>query len=197
MPQKFDTRKKYMLISEERLAAIQPETLLRDLGLTAGDTLADIGCGPGFFTIPAAQIVGAQGVTLAADIQGEMLTAVRSRAAELDLHNVRIVKTSETEIPIPPGSCDMTLLAFTLHEIESHASFLHRAARTLKPTGRLVVIEWEKREQESGPPFADRLSPEELLADAEAAGVRRTDRRALNDDDYRCGFTRAEATFVV
>jgi len=197
MPQKFDVRKKYLLLSEERQSAIQPETLLRDLGLAAGNTAADIGCGPGFFTIPAAQIVGPEGMVMAADIQGEMLTAVRSRAAELDLHNVRVVKTSETEIPIPPGSCDMTLLAFTLHEIDSHAIFLHRAARTLKPGGKLVVIEWEKREQAGGPPYADRLAPDDLLADAQAAGLRLTDRRSLGDDDYLCVFTRAEATFVV
>ncbi|HUY78811.1 MAG TPA: methyltransferase domain-containing protein [Ktedonobacterales bacterium] len=197
MPQKFDTRKKYLLLSEERQTAIQPETLLRDLGLTSGDTLADIGCGPGFFTIPAAQIVGPEGLVMAADIQGEMLTAVRSRAAEMDLHNVHVVKTSETEIPIRPGSCDMALLAFTLHEIDNHAIFLHRAARTLKPSGRLVVMEWEKREQESGPPYADRLAPEDLLADAQAAGLRLADRRSVGDDDYLCVFTRAEATFVV
>ncbi len=197
MPQKFDARKKYLLLSEERQEAIHPETLLRELGLHAGDTLADIGCGPGFFTIPAAQIVGPEGLVMAADIQGEMLTAVRSRAVEMDLRNVRVVKTSETEIPIPPGSCDMALLAFTLDEVESHAIFLHRAARTLKPAGRLVVIEWEKREQESGPPYADRLAPEDLLADAQAAGLHLTDRRSLNDDDYLCVFTRAEATFVV
>ena len=197
MARKFDPRLKDRLLSEERKELLHPADLLRDLGLSRGDTLVDIGCGPGFFTIPAAQIVGPEGLVMAADIQGEMLTAVRSLAAEKDLHNVRVVKTSETEIPIPPGSCDMALLAFTLDEIESHAIFLHRAARTLKPSGRLVVMEWEKREQESGPPYADRLAPEDLLADAQAAGLKLTDRRSLGDDDYLCVFTRAEATFVV
>ncbi len=197
MPQKFDARKKYLLISEERQAVLQPETLLRELGLKEGDTFADIGSGPGFFAIPAAQIVGERGLVLAADIQGEMLTAVKSRAGEYGLQNVRVVKTSETEIPLPPGSCDMVLLAFTLHEIESHASFLHRAARALKPTGRLVVIEWEKREQESGPPYADRISQEGLLADAEAAGLREESHRQLNDDHYLYVFSRAGASFVV
>ncbi len=184
MPQRFDTRKRSHLLSDERTAALQPEKLLRELGLGEGMTIADIGCGPGFFTIPAAQIVGPGGVALAADIQGEMLSAVRSRALEYGLTNVRIVKTNDREIPIAPESCDFALLAFTLHEIEFRASFLHRAARLLKPGGRLLALEWDKLEGPVGPPLEDRISPEELVADAQAAGLRVVDERALTSDQY-------------
>jgi len=154
-------------------------------------TIADIGCGPGFFTIPAAQIVGPGGVALAADIQGEMLSAVRSRAQEHGLTNVRIVKTNDREIPIPPGICDFVLMAFMLHEVEHRASFLHRAARTLKPNGRLIALEWEKVESPVGPPLEDRISPEELLADAQAAGLYVVEERALTDTQYLRAFARA------
>lgn len=191
MPQRFDTRKRFHLLSEERVAALQPEKLLRELGLGEGMTIADIGCGPGFFTIPAAQIVGPTGMALAADIQGEMLSAVRSRAVEHDLSNVRIIKTNDREIPIPPGICDFALLAFMLHEIEHRASFLHRAARTLKPAGRLIALEWEKIESPVGPPLEDRISPEELLADAQAAGLHVVDERALSETQYLRVFERA------
>lgn len=184
MPQRFDIRKRQRLLSEEREAALQPEKLLRDLGLGEGMTLADIGCGPGFFTIPAAKIVGKQGHALAADIQGEMLSTVRSRALEHGLGNVRIVKTNDREIPISPGSCDYVLLAFTLHEIEHRASFLHRAARTLKPGGRMIIIEWDKVDGPNGPPLEDRITPEELAADAQAAGLRQMEERTLASDQY-------------
>lgn len=191
MPQRFDTRKRATLLSDERVALLQPEKLLRDLGLGEGMTLADIGCGPGFFTIPAAQIVGPTGQTLAADIQGEMLSTVRSRALEHGLDNVRIVKTNDREIPIPEGSCDFALLAFMLHEVDHRASFLHRAARILKPGGRLIIMEWDKVAEPIGPPVEDRLSPEELLADAEAAGLRVVDERALTETQYLRVFERA------
>ena len=184
MPQRFDTRKRQHLLSDERQAALQPEKLLRELGLGEGMTFADIGCGPGFFTIPAAQIVGPKGQALAADIQGEMLSTVRSRALEHGLTNVRIVKTNDREIPIAPGSCDYALLAFMLHEIEHRASFLHRAARTLKPGGRMIVIEWDKVEGPIGPPLEDRITPEELAADAQAAGLRMVEERELASDQY-------------
>lgn len=184
MPQRFDTRKRQHLLSEEREAALKPDKLLRDLGLSEGMTIADIGCGPGFFTIPAAKIVGEHGHALAADIQGEMLSTVRSRALEHGLSNVRIVKTNDREIPIASGSCDYVLLAFTLHEIDHRASFLHRAARTLKPGGRMIVIEWDKAPGPIGPPLEDRITPEELAADAQAAGLRQMEERALASDQY-------------
>lgn len=189
MPQKFDVRLRQELLSEQREAALQPESLLRRLGVRRGDTLADIGCGPGFFTIPAAEIVGEEGMVLAADIQGEMLSAVRSRAAERSLANVHVVKTSDKEIPIPSASCDIVLMAFVLDEVEQRSSFLHRAARLLKPGGRLAVLEWEKEQQPDGPPLADRISPEELLADASAAGLYLDEQRDLNDQQYLCVFT--------
>lgn len=191
MPQRFDTRKRLLLLSEERVALLQPEKLLRDLGLRKGMTLADIGCGPGFFTIPAAQIVGPTGLTLAADIQGEMLSSVRSRALEHGLENVRIVKTNDREIPIPEGTCDFALLAFMLHEVDNRASFLHRAARILKPNGRLIALEWDKVAEPVGPPVEERISPEELLADAQAAGLRVVDERALTETQYLRVFERA------
>ena len=192
MPQRFDTRMRFNLLSDDRAAALQPEKLLRDLGLSEGMTLADIGCGPGFFTIPAAQIVGPSGLVLAADIQGEMLSAVRSRALEFGLTNVRIVKTNDREIPIQPASCDLALLAFTLHEIEHRASFLHRAARVLKPGGRLIALEWDKAEGTIGPPLEDRITPEELVADAQAAGLRMVEARELSADQYLRVFTGAD-----
>lgn len=192
MPHKFDTRERQSLLSEERYEALQPEALLRELGLKEGDTMADIGCGPGFFTIPAAEIVGKRGLVLAADVQGEMLTAVKGRVTEHGLTNVRVVKTSETDVPLPPESCDFVLLAFVLDEIDQRSRFLHRVARLLKPEAHIVVLEWRKEEPADGPPIDDRLSEEELTADAQAAGLRISQSRELNDHQYLCVLTSAK-----
>lgn len=192
MPHKFDTRERQSLLSEERYEALQPESLLRELGLKEGDTMADIGCGPGFFTIPAAEIVGKRGLVLAADVQGEMLTAVKGRVTEHGLTNVRVVKTSETDVPLPPESCDFVLLAFVLDEIDQRSRFLHRVARLLKPEAHIVVLEWRKEEPADGPPIDDRLSEEELTADAQAAGLRISQSRELNDHQYLCVLTSAK-----
>lgn len=191
MPHKFDSRNKHLLLSEERHEALKPETLLRSLGLKRGQTMADIGAGPGFFTVPAATIVGTNGLVIAGDVQGEMLSAVRSRVAEQGLENVRVVKTSDTEVPLPPATCDLVLLAFVLDEVPLRSRFLHRAARLAKPGGRIAVLEWEKHETPVGPPLEDRISPEELIADAAAAGLTLQEQRALNEDQYLCVFVPA------
>ena len=192
MPTKFDIRKKHLLLSEERFEALQPGKLLRSLGLRKGMTLADIGCGPGFFTLPAAEIVGPDGQIFAADIQGEMLTTVRERVAEAGLSNVRIVKTSDTEVPLPAASCDIVLLAFVLHEIGARASFLHKTARILKPTGRVIVMEWRTSE-EGGSDSSEPITLEDVAADAAAAGLRQEESRDLGENDYICVLTPAKS----
>src|SRR4051794_13128810 len=128
MPRKFDPHNRELLLTEERHVQLQPRALLRQLGLKAGDTMADIGCGPGFFTLPAAEIVGEQGIVLAADIQGEMLSALKTRVMEQGLTNVRMLKMNDTDTPLPANFCDLVLAAFVLHEITGRASFLRRLA---------------------------------------------------------------------
>lgn len=184
MGRKYDPRLKDRLLTEERYALLQPSDLLRSLGLKRGMTIADIGCGPGFFTVPAAEIVGDEGRVLAADIQGEMLSAVKGRVSERGLTNVRMVKTSDVDVPLPPGCADLVLLAFTLDEIDQRARFLHRVSRLLRPDGTVVVIEWEKRDGGEGPPVDERVSSEEMLKDAEAAGLHVAEQRALNEQQY-------------
>jgi ubiquinone/menaquinone biosynthesis C-methylase UbiE len=193
MPRKFDPRNRELLLSEERHTQLQPRALLRQMGLKSGDIMADIGAGPGFFTLPAAEIVGERGIVLAADIQGEMLSALKARLVEQGLTNVRLMKMNDTETPLPPQFCDLVLVAFVLHEVPGRASFLRRLALLLKPEGRLAVIEWEKREDGPGPPLEDRISPEELVADAHAAGLRLRRRRELNERQYLAIFTAATA----
>jgi ubiquinone/menaquinone biosynthesis C-methylase UbiE len=85
------------------------------------------------------------------------------------------------------------LLAFTLNEIEQRARFLHRAGRLLKPGGQLAVLEWAKIDDPDGPPLRDRLAPEDLAKDAEAAGLRLLDNRTLNDHHYLSVFAPAQA----
>jgi ubiquinone/menaquinone biosynthesis C-methylase UbiE len=191
MPQKFDIRNRHNLLAEERYERLQPGSLLRSLGLKQGHTIADIGCGPGFFTVPAAEIVGSRGIVLAADVQGEMLSAVKSRVTEAGLTNVRVVKTSETDVPLPPASCDMVLLAFVLDEVDQKATFLHKVARLLKPGGRVVILEWQPLQQEEGPPLEDRIAMERITDDAQAVGLRVSEQRELNDQHYVCVLTAA------
>lgn len=185
MGKKFDPRQCDKLLAPERAETLRPAELLRSLGLKAGDTIADIGCGPGFFTVPAAEIVGPTGKVIAADIQSDMIAAIMTRVADLGLRQVEISKTSEMEAHLPDNSVDLVLLAYVLHEVTQRAGFLFRLRHALRPaTGRIAVIEWEKIPTESDPPLEERLTPEDVLSDAQCAGFKMVERRQLTAEHY-------------
>ena len=73
MTHKFDAKNRHKLDNPKRREMLPPEKTLIRLGLKQGDIVADIGCGIGYFTIPAANIVGDSGKVFAMDISPEML----------------------------------------------------------------------------------------------------------------------------
>ena len=167
MPHKFNPEGIERLLRPDRLGAVNPEEFLRSEGLKNGMTFADVGCGPGVFSTPASRIVGKNGVVYAIDTQDEMLRELKRRG---DAENIKAVKSVENSIPIEDGVSDFVLLAYVLHEAESKDVFLKEARRILKPGAILLLLDWEKRVEENGPPFEDRLSREETLGYLREAG---------------------------
>jgi ubiquinone/menaquinone biosynthesis C-methylase UbiE len=117
-----------------------PKRILRGL-IAAGDHAVDLGCGPGFFTVPMAEMVGPQGKVTAVDLQAEMLEMVRKRAerrgvaARIRLHE----GTADTVGSIEPA--DFVLAFYMVHEVPDEARFLGEVAGLLKPGGRCLLVE--------------------------------------------------------
>jgi ubiquinone/menaquinone biosynthesis C-methylase UbiE len=170
MAHPFDPSRKHKLDSEERRARMPPEATLRELGLAPGQTVADIGCGLGFFTIPAAEIVGDKGRVYAVDSSEEMLEELRSRLARTGLRNVEVLRSEASSLPLPPGSVSFALLVNVLHEVEEPRRLLEEVRRILQPSGVLGLVDWRKREMPEGPPAAHRLAEEQVRALLEDAG---------------------------
>lgn len=168
MPHKFNPANRARLENPERTRLLPPEDLLRRAGLGSGMRVADVGCGPGFFTLPAARIVGPQGRVYALDISPEMLGAVKDKVQAAGLPQVEIVHSGEGEIPLPDGAVDFALLAFVLHEAVDAPQLAGEVSRVLADRGRILLLEWEKREMPTGPPVGDRLA-----ADVSAEVLRR------------------------
>ncbi|MBI5902540.1 MAG: methyltransferase domain-containing protein [Deltaproteobacteria bacterium] len=180
---KFDPRHLERLLSEERFKNISPERVLREAGLKEGDTMADIGCGPGFFSMPAAEIVGRSGRVYAADTQQGMLEYFKDK--RVPPPNVDLLLSGEYSIPIADSASDFTLLAYVLHEAERKDLFLDEIKRITRPGGALLVIDWEKRVEESGPPVEERLDTDEAACLIERAGFSGVEVSSLNDSHYR------------
>lgn len=195
MPHKFNPEGIERLLRPDRLGAVNPEEFLRSEGLRQGMTFADVGCGPGFFSMPASRIVGKNGVVYAIDTQDEMLRELKRGA---DAENIKAVKSVENSIPIEDGVSDFVLLAYVLHEAESKDVFLKEVRRILKPGATLLLLDWEKRgthakhgSEENGPPFEERLSREETLGYLKEAGFSTEAVSSFGESHYKISAKRA------
>ncbi len=182
MTHKFNPEHIGRLIGETRLMETDPEDLWRKEGLKEGCRFADVGCGPGFFTIPAADIVGTAGKVYAIDTQEEMLLELEKRDPP---PNVVLVKSAESEIPLEDGSSDMALLAYVLHEAEDTVLFLKEVKRILTDNGSLLILDWKKKAEDKGPPMEDRLTEEEVMARLKEAGFAKPKASSLTESHYK------------
>lgn len=115
--------------------------IIENLGLEAGMTVLDAGCGPGRLTLPLAAAVGPQGEVLAVDVQGGMLEHVRAKVEAAGLRNVQVLQAALGEERLPPNHFDRAVLVTVLGEIPDQTAALKGIHAALKPGGILSVTE--------------------------------------------------------
>ena len=118
------------------------KTMLAALGIRPGDTVCDLGCGNGFYTLKLAQLVGEKGRVLAVDIQREMLGLLKDRAAAEKVTNVETVLGTVVDPKLPANSVDLVLLVDVYHEFSHPEQMLAAIRRSLKPKGRVALVEF-------------------------------------------------------
>jgi|SRR5665647_2369538 len=151
------------LMSKERKQQHNPQTILNEVGATKGMTMADLGSGPGFFTIPMAQMTGETGLVYAIDSEQTMINGLKINIAksEVNPNIIKIVKSDVCHSGIPKASVDLVLFANVLHEVEDKKAFFQEVRRISKPSAYVVDVDWKKVQTEYGPPFKERLSEDE------------------------------------
>jgi predicted methyltransferase len=128
---------------EEREAEEAPTRALTLMKIEAGSTVADIGAGSGYFTERLARLVGPTGRVYAADIQAGMLDLIRARMARERITNVTLVLSSPADPRLPSSSIDLALMVDVYHELHDPQTVLARIRESLKPGGRLVLVEYK------------------------------------------------------
>lgn len=151
------------LMSDERRQYQNPLKLSKVMGVKNRMTVADLGCGPGFFTIPLASVVGPHGLVYAVDSNPTMLKHLRDNVKKSGAGGkaIRVIKADVSKTRIPSGSVDVVLLIRILHDIEDKTAFLNEVRRICKPGGKVIDLDWKKVRMGHGPPDKIRLSKPE------------------------------------
>lgn len=147
-------------MSDERRSYQNPLKISKIIGVRRGMTVVDMGCGPGFFTLPIARLVGRRGLVYAVESNPTMIKHLRTsiRKAGATGARIRVLRSDVSETKIPAASADLVLLARILHDIEDKRAFLREVRRVCKPTGKVVDLDWKKIRMRHGPHFGILLS---------------------------------------
>ncbi len=155
---------------EERDIEEAPDLALDALGLKAGQTVADIGAGSGYMSVKMAKRVGASGRVYAEDIQPEMINLLKQRLTKDRINNVTPVLGLVDDCKLPADAIDLMLLVDVYHEFSEPQKMLRTMRASLKPGGRLVLLEYRKEDPSIPIRFEHKMTIIEAKAEVEAEG---------------------------
>jgi arsenite methyltransferase len=147
------------------------EEIMARLHLKAGDIVADIGAGSGYFTIPFASRVGDKGLVFAEEIQIEMINYISRKVEERVLKNVRVIFGKPEDPSLLDNFFNLVFLANTYHELEKPFLMLENIKKDLRYSGRLAIIDWDPAKQSPfGPPIDAKVPENTIIKEVERVG---------------------------
>lgn len=146
-----------------------PGATLRTLGIESGMSVAEVGCGSGYFALPAARIVEPEPV-YAIDLDEALLEELDRLAEQQNIENVVPIRGDARDLRgVLPERVDTLVVANTFHGVDDQTEFVERAFEATEPGGSLIVVNWHRRPRETttvgeeprGPPTERRMTPGE------------------------------------
>jgi cyclopropane fatty-acyl-phospholipid synthase-like methyltransferase len=156
----------------ERVESEKPEELLDLLGIKKGDVVADIGAGPGFFSLRAAQHVGPGGKVFAVDVQQEMIDGLRRMTRRSGLENIVPILGSFVDPKLPENSVDEVLIIIAYHEFSHPAEMMHHVYTAMKPDARMLIVEYKAEDPDSRVSPAHKMRAADILSEISGFGFR-------------------------
>lgn len=145
----------------------KPHEVMRALGPNPDAVIADIGAGTGYFSVRFAHMVP-KGKVYGVDTEPDMVKHLAERAKREGLGNITAVKAAPGD-PRLPEKADLILLVDVYHHIENRERYFSRLRDSLKPGGRIAVIDF-RMDSPEGPPQAARIAPAQVKAELKRAG---------------------------
>ena len=156
------------LENPERVAALQVDRVVATLGITPGMRIADLGAGTGIFSIPMARAAGSTGRVYAIDVDPGLLKIVEDKARTASLPTVQTIVAGDVD-PKIPEPVDLIFICDTMHHLPNQAAYVKGLAKYLKPSGRVVVIDFSEASWPSGHE-AFKITPSQVTGWMSAAG---------------------------
>ena len=180
---RFDDAEKWAkeFDNPERDAWQKPDEAVEALGLTPAMSVADIGAGTGYFAVRIAKRV-AQGKVFAADAEPDMVRYLAGRARHEHLANVVPVQAGADAANLPEP-VDLILVVDTYHHIGNRTQYFAKLQASLRPGGRLVIIDFTA-DSPIGPPPQHRIPPEKVAEELGAAGYALSETRQILPRQY-------------
>jgi len=160
------------LVRSEREAEEAPERALDAIALKKGDVVADIGAGVGYFTWRMAERVGPEGKVYASDIQPGMLAQLKRNVSARGLTNVVPVLGTDVDPKLPVGKLDLALLVDVYHEFSQPQKMLARIREALKPSRRMILLEYRKEDPSVPIRLEHKMTVQEVRAEIEPEGFK-------------------------
>jgi ubiquinone/menaquinone biosynthesis C-methylase UbiE len=156
----------------ERDSEEHPDKAIAELNLKPGMFVGDVGAGTGFYSLRMAKLIGPDGIVYANDIQPGMLERLNANAAAQHVSNVVTILGTESDPKLPPAKLDLVILVDVYHEFSRPQRMLDRIRDSLKPNGRLVLLEYRKEDPSIPIRPEHKMSVQEVKAEVTPEGYR-------------------------
>jgi len=154
----------------ERQQWQDPEKILTSIGVVPGKVFVDVGCGDGYFALPAARRVGPRGKVYAVDIDAAAVTRLQEQATREGLDTLFSEVSEAEETVVCEGCADYVFFGIDLHDFVDPAKVLLNAKKMLSSRGHLIDLDWKDQPMEFGPPLHKRFSIDKARHLIESAG---------------------------
>ena len=165
----------------KRDASQKPHEVIQALAIKPDGVIADVGSGTGYFSVRLAHMVP-KGRVYGVDIEPDMVKYLAERAKREGLKNL-IAVTGAPGDPLLPEKVDLILMVDTFHHIENRDRYLRTLQDSLKPGGRIAIIDFRMDSLE-GPPKSARSTPEGIKAELSRAGYTLVQEHAFLPNQY-------------
>jgi ubiquinone/menaquinone biosynthesis C-methylase UbiE len=148
----------------------KPAEVVQALEIRPGMSVADLGAGTGYFNRYLSKAVGDGGTVFAVDVEPNLVAHMRQRAEQEGNVNLVPVLASPDNPRLPTAGVDLILIVNSLHHLDDRPGYLRRLKRTLKPGGRVAVIDFKKSDIPVGPPADHKLERGLIVEEFSMAG---------------------------